>query len=394
MRILFALTLTLVLILGSKTLAVPPAKEVVQADAGENPSKRMVFPDGEWMRCAPQEQGLAPGPLEEVDRMMKVAEANGLLLRNGYLVADWNYGGSRTKRFHAMSIGKSFTTLVLGLALEDNLIPSLDATVKEVYPAFEAGPFTERITFRHLATMTSGIVSSRHQMNYTKLLPPGTALVYHADQYAHLARVLTYVYGKTLHSVLKERILDPIGSEAYWEFDRAPWSPVVAKNGKEVPVNAGFGNIHFTASDLARVGHLFVNYGRWKGEQLISAAYIKECWTEIPQKPLRPNHWGTGYGLGWWRLVPGVWCMSGWGGQFCMVWPEYGVVMVKLNAHTREHTNLEGRKNFGDTKIFPFLYRSLTGEDFVVPLEWKMGWRARGSADGVWEIPLAPVAEK
>lgn len=252
--------------------------------------------------------------------MMKKAEANGVLIRNGYLVAEWNYGGPRTTQFHTMSIGKSFTSLILGLALDDKLIPSLDTKVKEIHPAFEAGPFTNQITFRHLATMTSGIKSTRMQMNYPKLLPPETALVYTGDQCAHLGRALTYLYGKTLYDVLKERILEPIGANEghWWDIDKHPWSPVIARNGKEVPVNTGYGAIYFTASDLAKVGHLFVNYGKWGGRQLISADYIKACWTEIPQKPLRPHHWGMRYGLYWWRLVPGVWDGAGnfaWSGQ-------------------------------------------------------------------------------
>lgn len=348
-------------------------------------SSSMLFPDKEWIPCTPEKQGFNPAILGKIERVMKKAEANGVLIRNGYLVAEWNYGGPSNTQFHTMSIGKSFTSLILGLALDDKLIPSLDTKVREIYPAFEAGPFTNQITFRHLATMTSGIKSSRHQLNYTKLSPPGTALIYHCDQCAHLARALTYLYGRTLCDVLKERILDPIGAQSQWDIDEPPWSPVATKDGRKVPVNTGYGCIYFTTSNLAKAGHLFLNYGKWKGKQLISSDYIKECWTEIPQKPLRPCHWGMGYGLYWWRLVPGVWHMSGWGGQFCMVWPEYNVVMVKLNATSEEHVRLEGKKYFEITKVYPHIYRSLIGKEFIIPLEWEVGWKARGT-DNDWEI--------
>jgi len=345
----------------------------------------MIFPTKEWMRCAPEEQGFDAGLIEEIGAVMRKAEANGVLIRNGFLAAEWNYGGPRTAQFHAMSIGKSFTSLVLGLALEDGLIPSLDAKVKDLHPAFDGGPFTERITFRHLATMTAGIKSSRHQLNYTKLLPPDVALVYHADHCAYLARALTYLYGRTLHSVLKERILDPVGAGARWEIDEPPWSPVTANDGKEIPVNTGYGAIHFTAADLARVGHLCANYGAWKDRQLVAADYLRACWTPIPYQDLRPHKWGEKYGLYWWSCAPGVWHMAGWGGQFCMVWPECGLVMVKLNAASEDHTALDGAKNLGLRDVYPLLHRSLTGKEFAVPLEWRIGRRATGS-DGVWEI--------
>ena len=335
---------------------------------------KMLFPDRDWKRGQPEEQGFDPTPLKEVDRLMRKAEANGVLIRNGYLVAEWNYGGPPDKQFHAMSIGKSFTSLVLGLALEDKLIPSLDARVKKYYPDFQAGVFTDLITFRHLATMTAGIKATwlgEVTLNTKDDLPPGIIIGYHRCQPIHLARALTYLYGRTLYSVLKERILDPIGAKMRWALEEPPWSPVRAKNGKIVPVNTGYGCVYWTAKDLARAGHLFLNYGKWKNKRLISADYIKKCWTEIPQKPWRLHMWGNRYGLYWWRLVPGVWFMSGWGAQFCMVWPKYNVVMVKLNGTTPEHVSLKGEKSVPLTKIYPLIYRSLTGKKFVIPEIWK-----------------------
>jgi CubicO group peptidase (beta-lactamase class C family) len=130
----------------------------------------------------------------------------------------------------------------------------------------------------------------------------------------------------------------------------------------KVLVNYGFAFFHTSAPDLARVGHLFLNGGKWKDSQLLSAAYVKECWTVIPQKPIRAYHRGEGYGLYWWQLVPGVWFMSGTGGQFCMVWPEHGIVMTKVNRYDNTATN------FRD--IFPLVYSSVTGKEFAVPEEW------------------------
>lgn len=63
----------------------------------------MLFPGKEWVYSTPEEQGFDSGPLREIDSMVKRAEANGVLIRNGYLVAEWNYGGAKTKQFHTMS---------------------------------------------------------------------------------------------------------------------------------------------------------------------------------------------------------------------------------------------------------------------------------------------------
>jgi CubicO group peptidase (beta-lactamase class C family) len=333
-----------------------------RATAGEEDQK-MVFPEKEWATADPKAFGFDTTALEEIGKLIKKASANSMLVCNGRVVAQWYHGGSKDKQYETQSITKSFLSIVLGLSLEDKLVPSLDTPVRQVHPAFEAGPHTKDITFRHLATMTSGIKPTRHQFHFTQLTAPGTMLNYHADQCAHLARALTYVNRRPLMDVLKERILDPIGASGSWDEDTVPeWSPVTTKSGKKVPVNVGFAFFHTSAPHLARVGHLFLNGGKWKDTQLLSAAYVKESWTVIPQKPMRAYYLGKGYGLYWWQLIPGIWFMSGTGGQFCLVWPEYGIVMTKVNAYKNSDATLRD--------IFRLLYRSVTGKEFAAPKEW------------------------
>jgi CubicO group peptidase (beta-lactamase class C family) len=137
----------------------------------------------EWPHADLEDQGLDPDPIREMDALMQTARANGLLVRRGTVVAEWNYGGGMDEPLDVKSITKSFTSLLLGLALDDGLVPSLDTSVKDVYPAFEAGPFTDRITFRHLATMTAGTRSKRRwgwYYLYRNWLPPEVAHVYNS----------------------------------------------------------------------------------------------------------------------------------------------------------------------------------------------------------------------
>ncbi len=366
----------------------------------------MLFPGKEWARRTPQEHGLGRAPLEEIDSLMRRAGASGVLVRHGALVTEWSYGDptdrplapgqarfGRTTRFDVLSIGKSFVGLCLGLALDDGLITGLDVPVREVFPAFRAGPFTDRITIRHLATMTAGIVTTLppEKVNYRmvlQLLPPGTALVYHNDQVCHLARALTYVFARPLGEVLAERILAPIGAEAVWLQSAAPWSPVRAPDGRHLPVySSGKGLMWWAPADLGRVGLLFLHSGRWEEDRLLSAEYVRQTWTEIPQKDIRPHHWGDGCGLYWWRLWEGVWYMAGLGGQFCLVWPEQNLVMVKLNPTGREQLDPHGGRHVGVRDVFRHLYRSLAGVDFPVPRTWQVAARAVGGEDGLWTFP-------
>ncbi len=334
-------------------LALASSGNAVGADGGKPAA--MTFPDEKWSRIEPKEAGFVDvAAVDEIGKLMEKAKANGVLIRNGRLVAEWAGGGPLSKQFEAQSITKSFTSLMLGLALDDKLVPSLDTPVKEVFPAFEAGSHTKEITFRHLATMTAGIKPTRYQLHFPKETAPGECLNYHADQPAHLTRALTYLYERPLDEVLKERILDPVGAKASWPYDKAPWSPVETRTQGKVAVNAGFAFLHISAGDLARVGHLYLNQGKWKDRQLISESYVAECWKPIPQKDMRKAHLPDKYGLYWWQLQPGVWYMSGTWGQFCLVWPEQGIVITKVNKSSSSVV--------GVRPVFELLRRAATGK--------------------------------
>ena len=165
----------------------------------------MIFPDEEWATATPNESKWDSSLESSINALMKKGEANGVLIREGQLVAQWNHGGPIDKPFETQSVTKSFTSIALGLTLDDALIPSLDTLVKEVYPAFDAGPHSKEITFRHLATMTAGIKSSRWVADAPEGTPPDTQMNYPADHCAHLVRALTHVNERTLFDLLKER---------------------------------------------------------------------------------------------------------------------------------------------------------------------------------------------
>ncbi len=305
-----------------------------------------VFPGSDWTRGDPERFGIGCDLLAKLDALMKEAQANGVLVRNGYVVAEWTYACPPGEKIMVQSCTKSITSLVLGLALQDGLIPSLDAKVKDYWPGFETGPYTGEITFRHLVTMTSGMATVRNWgLEYVNPgnKEPGTAYHYHNDQPVTLARALTYVFGRPLEDVLREKVLVPLRADMSWGQDGEIETP----RGR-VTVNHGLGYSHWTARDLARIGHLYLMQGRWAGRQILPESYVRESFTDIPFPitPWRAGKWmerqpqtqeglsTMGYGLGWWtaRQTPlKAWWMGGHGGQFCLVLPEMGIVMTKVN---------------------------------------------------------------
>ncbi len=317
----------------------------------------MVFPRARWQRAVPEDQGMLPGPIEEMGALMKKSRANGVLIRNGYLVAEWNFKGPAEEKTDVQSCGKSITSLVLGLALDEGLITSLDVRVKQAWPAFNVGPHTEEITFRHLITMTSGIATKLHAVNFPNPdnMKPGVEHHYQNDQPHEVAKALTYLYGRELQKVLQERVLDVIGGDVIWPRH----GTVQTTDGRSVPVNMGYGCSRWAAHDLARVGHLYLNRGNWNGKQVLSEAYVKESFTAVPVKICeykRKSRWHgetaaerakilatLRYGLAWWSRTfynPDTWYMSGNGSQFCLIIPRYNIVMVKINDYrVRPWTN-------------------------------------------------------
>ncbi len=154
-----------------------------------------IFPEKEWNRIDPEKSKLDTEIVSQIDSLMRKAEANGVLIHKGKRVAEWNYGGTADQLYEVQSITKTITSVVLGLALKDGLISNLDAKVKDYYPNFEVGPFTNEITFRHLVTASSGIKSTITAGRYYDPgnMKPGIESRYHNDHCHQLATALTYL---------------------------------------------------------------------------------------------------------------------------------------------------------------------------------------------------------
>ncbi|NLE36925.1 MAG: serine hydrolase [Pirellulaceae bacterium] len=343
--------------------------EDASAEATPRPTLRpVVFPEREWLRADAKESGFDLEILDRITAKMKEAKANGVLIRDGYLIAEWNFGGPAEKRFDIQSCTKSITSLAVGKAIMDGRIPNVDVLVKDYWPDFEAGPYTDKITFRHLLTMTAGILqTTRYGTGQDKQLPkepaePGTRYNYLNDQSKALAGALTYLYGRELGDVMNET-LKPLGISMQWGSEPR-WDPdVVAADGRTIRLNCGYSRAHFSASDLARVGHLYLQKGLWKDNRIISEKFVKESLTPcgIPTGPRQEvGDDGLiltgGYGFKWRQHeYDGVttWGMHGYGQQFCVIIPEYDVVMTKLSNWRDKSTWI------GNNTFYPLLIRSL-----------------------------------
>lgn len=321
----------------------------------------MVFPGPEWEEVAPKTAGLDSAKLTEAIRHLEANTGRDgarelVVVRNGRMV--WR--GDNVDRVHGIwSCTKSFTSTILGLLIEDGKC-TLESKAASILP--EMQEHYPAVTLRHFSTMTSGYRAEGDDTSgsYThgpsstpfnpaiqSLFPPGAAYAYWDSAMNQFANALTRIAGEPLDGLLKRRIADPIGmNPATWK-----WGDFGSVDGTRVNGGAGNGNKHIqiSARELARLGHLFLNYGRWNNRQLISSNWVHEA-TAVQVAAGLSNAWprsgiaGPGfYGYNWWRnangpdgkmLWPGApddtFGASGHNNNKLFVIPSWGMVIVRL----------------------------------------------------------------
>ena len=271
----------------------------------------------------------------------------GMILKNGYIVAQWG----DTKRVDmTFSVTKSFLSTMAGLAEDEGLITDTKDVVGDyIWDGTFDGAHNSKITWEHLLQQNSAWSGelwggkdwadrppSKGGIDDWKLATPkepGTVMEYNDVRVNVLAYSLTHVWRKPMPLVLKEKIMDKIGASSTWRwfgYDDA-WTVIDGLKMKSVTGGGHSGaGIFISAEDMARFGLLFLNNGTWKNERLISDTWIKKATT-----PSKPN---VNYGYMWWLnkkgdrhwegLSENIYYAAGFGGNFIVIDKENDVVVV------------------------------------------------------------------
>ena len=272
---------------------------------------------------APRElKRAAPSP--EIDKLVDAfmdAHANtGLMVLKGdtVLAERYQYGRTAQNRFESASVAKTVLGMLIGIAVSEGKIKSLDDKAGEYVPDLKGHPYGET-SIRDLLTMSSGIAfqefdtstrnEGRRLINNTifqkteggadavkefnrREAPAGTHFNYASADSEVLGLVLAKATGQPVATYLSEKIWQPMGAEA-----NATW--LVDKGGFE----ATYCCLNATLRDFARFGMLLANHGELDGKQIIPAGWVKAATT--PQAPhLRAGvatQW-NGYGYQTWIL--------------------------------------------------------------------------------------------
>lgn len=271
--------------------------------------------------------------------------AAGIIVKNGYIVAQW---GDINRVDMTFSATKSFLSTTAGLAVDKGLIKSTNDYVQNyVWDETFRGPHNSKITWDHLLTQSSdwsGTLFGLHDWadrppregtiddwKKRKLYEPGTFYKYNDVRVNLLAYSLLQVWRKPLPQVLKEKIMDPIGASTTWRWYGYDNSFVNIDGIMTQSVSGGGhhgGGLFINTLDMARFGLLFLRNGKWNNQQLIS-----EKWVNAVQQPSFAN---KEYGYLWWLNSTGKWknvstsvyYAAGYGGNYIVVDKEHDLLIV------------------------------------------------------------------
>ncbi len=271
----------------------------------------------------------------------------GLILKNGYIIAQW---GDIDRVDMTFSVTKSFLSTVTGLAEDKGLIAKVtDKVSSYIWDGTFAGKHNAKITWEHLLQQNSDWSGELwggkdwadrppkegglDDWKYRALREPGTVMEYNDVRVNVLAYSLTHVWRKPLPMVLKEQLMDKIGASTTWRWHgyEHAWTEVDGLQMKSVTGGGHSGaGLFINTKDMARFGLLFLNDGKWKNEQLISADWIK--------KAIQPSIPNANYGYMWWLnnkgsrhwqgLSENLYYAAGFGGNFIVVDKEHQMVVV------------------------------------------------------------------
>ena len=328
---------------------------------------RMYFPEAEWASAPPAAEGLDAARLQAaIDYLAGQVGRDGadevVVVRRGRVV--WQ--GPQAHRVHGLwSCAKSFTGTALGLLVADGRC-ALDSPASSFHP-----PLRETyaaVTLRHLVTMTSGyrargdaeaVGSYRHGPSAEPFVPaeplfrPGEKFAYWDSGMNLLGGCLTVAAGEPLDALLQRRIMTPIGiPPSRWHWSGPTNSAWTGFASRVVSGAGNSGALQISALDLARFGHLLLNRGRWKGQDLLPADWVRAATSvqvpaELPDGFPDSGLAGSGvYGYGWWvngtdrRLYPdappGTFKASGFNNNRLWVVPAWRMVIVRLGLDQAE----------------------------------------------------------
>jgi CubicO group peptidase (beta-lactamase class C family)/predicted alpha/beta superfamily hydrolase len=311
----------------------------------------------EWPISTPEKQQLDPEPLAELVSLIREGRRyprlhSLLVIRHGYLVVEEYFGRFQGDTLHTLqSVTKSFTSALVGIAISRGEFKGVDEKILDFFPDMTGianlDERKESIRLKDLLTMRSGTDynengpdSPHFQLNRLPrgwdkfyldrpmLRMPGTHFLYDSGGVILMSAMLKKRTGMHADQYAEKYLFKPL------QIDQKFWF----RNQESHPHTGG--GLNLKPRDTAKFGLLYLQKGRWGGEQIVPEAWVKE--SSIKRVDFGATSQTIGYGYLWWMLRPDpdgngkdyIYAAMGFRAQYIFVIPEHDMVVV-VNGDTQ-----------------------------------------------------------
>ena len=302
-----------------------------------------------WEIAALHEEGVDSEKINELIRSILNKRFKNIhsvvLVKNGKLILDeYFYGYDRDAKHELHSVSKSITSILVGIAIDQEMIPGVDEKVYDFFPEYKGSRWIYQkydIAVEHVLTMSAGIdwdeqshrLTDRRNdivamiygddwlqyvLNKKQIEAPGKRFNYSGGLNVLLGGIIKNSSDLYADTFAEKYLFGPLGISDY-RWGRHPDGTINTQGG-----------LSLRPRDMAKIGYLFLKGGRWQGRQIVS-----RNWVNASTKAHIPAYYGLGYGYQWYRghatvnsKVFETFFAWGRGGQFIFVIPEFDLVAV------------------------------------------------------------------
>ena len=306
------------------------------------PPSEPYWPTQSWRTSTPEQQGMDSAQLVQMLDAVTARKLNIhslLIVRHGYLVAEVYYdANSPTLKHELYSVTKSFTSALVGLAIQKGFIDSLNHPVLDFFADRQVANLDARkkaMTLEHLLTMSSGLEWPESGSSYTttdnpyvRMMrssdwvqfvldrpmadQPGATFNYNSGSSHLLSAIVQKTTRQSTLAFAQEYLFKPLGiTDLVWGADASG-------------VAVGGSDLRLTPRDMAKFGYLYLKGGVWEGRQIVPAEWVRASTTPH----IKSTDAALGYGYQWWIQPDGSFAAHGLGGQYILVRPKQDLVVV------------------------------------------------------------------
>ncbi len=320
-----------------------------------------AFPDEQALeRATPESQGVSSAFFAKLIRDLSEDKESRIhrfmALRHGKVIAECSFEPFDMDMWHVTySMCKSITSMAIGILVDEGKLKLTD-TLQDIFGARMGlrNTLKKQVTVRNLLTMSSGVDfneagaisgndwrKSFFESSYK--FDPGTKFEYNSMNTYMLSAIVTEITGQALFDFCKERIFDPMGiKRVFWES--CPQS-----------ITKGGWGLFMRIEDMAKMGQLFLQGGKWNGQQIVSRQWVVES-TALQIETLDEDNQHYGYQMWINNDRKGSFAYNGMLGQNVFVYPDIDMVVV-TNA---------GNKDVFQTSSMAVLIRQRMKKDIEV----------------------------